>query len=161
MPQLESWHFLPQLVWLAISFALLYLVMAFVALPRIGGVLAKRKEKIETDLDAAERARAEAGEALQAYEASLAGAREESHRLIGEAAHDAAKTAEARNHELGQAIARQIEEAGAAVAAAKDEAMEHLTAMAAEAAREATAKLIGVEVASDDVDRAVAAAKEA
>ena len=56
MPQLQFWHFLPQFFWLAVCFITLYLVMAFVALPRIGSVLAQRKEKIESDLDAAEHA---------------------------------------------------------------------------------------------------------
>ena len=110
MPQLQFWHFLPQFFWLAVCFITLYLVMAFVALPRIGSVLAQRKEKIESDLDAAERAKAEADAALEAYEASLVGAREAAHNAIGEASRAAAKAAETRNHELDGEIARQIEE---------------------------------------------------
>lgn len=160
MPQLEFWHFIPQLFWLAVTFITLYLLMAFIALPRIGSVLAARKEKVESDLDAAERAKTEADAALEAYEASLSGAREEAHRLMGEAVHEASKISEAKNHELDAELARQIEEAGKAITAAKTQAMENLTSMAADAAREATAKLIDVQVGDDDVARAVAAAKE-
>lgn len=160
MPQLQFWHFLPQFFWLAVCFITLYLVMAFVALPRIGSVLAQRKEKVESDLDAAERAKAEADAALEAYEASLVGARDAAHKAVGEAAQAAAKAAEARNHELDGEIARQIEEAGRAIAASKAEAMDNLSGMAAEAARAATSKLVGVDVGEADARKAVEAAKE-
>jgi len=160
MPQLEFWHFLPQFFWLAVCFIALYLAMAFVALPRIGAVLAQRREKIEDDLDAAEKAKADADAALAAYEASLQDARDEAHRVIAASVGAAAKEAEARNRTLDAEVARQIEEAGRSIAAAKREAMENVAAMAADAAREATARLIGVEVGKDDAVRAVAAAKE-
>ncbi|MBT5432337.1 MAG: F0F1 ATP synthase subunit B' [Rhodospirillaceae bacterium] len=161
MPQLEFWHFLPQFFWLAVCFITLYLVMAFFALPRIGGILAERKEKIETDLDAAEKAKSNADAALEAYEASLVGAGSAAHGAIAEAAVAGSKAAEARNHELDGEIAGQIEEAQRSITAAKSDAMDNLTTMAADAAREATSKLIGVDVSDDDVARAVAAAREA
>jgi len=160
MPQLQFWHFLPQFFWLAVCFITLYLVMAFVALPRIGSVLAQRKEKIESDLDAAERAKTEADAALAAYEASLVGARDAAHKAIGEASQAAAKAAEARNHELDGEIARQIEEAGRAISASKAQAMENLSGMAAEAARAATAKLVGIDVGEADARQAVETSKE-
>jgi len=160
MPQLQFWHFLPQFFWLAVCFITLYLVMAFVALPRIGSVLAQRKEKIESDLDAAERAKAEADAALAAYEASLVGARDAAHKAIGEASQAATKAAEARNHELDGEIARQIEEAGRAISASKAQAMENLSGMAAEAARAATAKLVGIDVGEADARQAVETSKE-
>ncbi|MBN34449.1 MAG: F0F1 ATP synthase subunit B' [Rhodospirillaceae bacterium] len=160
MPQLEFWHFLPQFFWLAVCFTILYLVMAFVALPKIGGVLAARKEKIESDLDAAQQAKSQANAAMEAYEASLVGARQSALSAVGEANQAAAKAAEARNHELDGEIAAQIEEAQRTISAAKADAMENLTDMAADAAREATVKLIGVDVSDDDVAKAVVAARE-
>ncbi len=160
MPQLETWHFLPQFFWLAVCFITLYVVMAFVALPKIGSVLAQRKEKVESDLDAAEKAKMAADNAMEAYEASLVGARESAHKTIGEASEASAKAADARNRELDAEISAQIEEAGKAIQAARSDAMANLESMAADAAREATAKLIGVDVAESDAASAVAAVKE-
>ena len=94
--------------------------------------------------------------ALEAYEASLVGARETAHMTIGEAAQSNAKATEARNHELDAEVGAQIE----AINAAKSQAMENLASMAAEEAREATAKLIGVDVAEADAANAVASVKE-
>ena len=53
MPQLAFETYTPQLVWLAITFVLLYLVMWRVLLPRIGEVLDERQNRIQHDLDEA------------------------------------------------------------------------------------------------------------
>ena len=53
MPQLQIDDFAPQLIWLAIIFALFHHALAYRALPRIQHVLASRKAKIEGDLDSA------------------------------------------------------------------------------------------------------------
>ena len=160
MPQLEFWHFLPQFFWLAVCFAALYLVMARVALPRIGGVLAERQRRIATDLDAAEKARAEAEEALAAYEAALADARDRARQTVARAAQAGSEAAEARNRALDSELADRLEKAREAIAAARDRAVERLAPMAAEAARLAAAKLAGIEAGEDESLRAVAAVRE-
>ena len=75
MPQLESATFISQIVWLAVTFLALYVVMARIALPRIGEVLEARQDRIAHDLDTAASLKAEAEAALAAYETSIAEAR--------------------------------------------------------------------------------------
>ena len=82
MPQLDLATFTPQLVWLGITFILLYLVMWRVALPRIGEVLEERQNRIQHDLDEAGRLKGEAEQALADFETSLSEARSKAHTQL-------------------------------------------------------------------------------
>ncbi len=155
MPQLEFWHFLPQFFWLAVCFIFLYVIMAFVALPRIGAVLTERRSRIEADLDAAEKARAEADQARHDYEASLALAREEARTIVAQAVQAGARTSEERLAELDRETGRDLEEARRSIDAARGEALGHLKDVAADAARLAASRLIGAEIGADEAAAAV------
>src|SRR5580700_6824321 len=52
-PPFQSENFLSQLVWLAVTFVLLYALMSRIALPRIAGILAGRDKRIADDIAAA------------------------------------------------------------------------------------------------------------
>ena len=53
MPQFDPSSFPSQIFWLVIFFALLYLLMSKVALPRMAAVLDRRHKAIESDLSKA------------------------------------------------------------------------------------------------------------
>ena len=91
-PPLNPGDFSPQLIWLALVFAALYLLLSRVVLPRIGEVIDERKDRIKRDLEAAERLKNDTDKALKSYEKALADARgnagaiakENQQRLAGE-----------------------------------------------------------------------------
>lgn len=100
MPQLnfETWP--NQIFWLLVALVVLWFVVAKIAMPRIGGVLAERKGTIGKDLAAAEELKSKAKAAEGAYTAALESARIEAGKIIAatkaEIARDlAAATAEA------------------------------------------------------------------
>jgi F-type H+-transporting ATPase subunit b len=75
MPQLVPEDMAPQLVWLAIIFAVLYGLMSAVAVPRIAATLQARDAKISGDLAAAEKANEDARALIEAYNQRLTTAR--------------------------------------------------------------------------------------
>ncbi len=73
-PPFDPSTFGPQLIWLAIIFGLLYLLMARIGLPRVAGILEARKAAHEGDLNEAARLRAETETAIASFEKALADA---------------------------------------------------------------------------------------
>ena len=74
-PPLDSGTFAPQLIWLALSFGLLYLLLKRFCLPRVGEVIEERRERVERDLRQADRLKVETEQALGSYERALGEAR--------------------------------------------------------------------------------------
>ena len=98
----------------AIAFAILFFFMWKWVLPRIATMLDERRQKIQGDLEKAEETRRTAEQELADYRQQLAGAREESNRIIEEAR----QTADQMRRDLQ---AKAEEEAQATVARAQDE----------------------------------------
>lgn len=78
-----------ELIWGALSFIVLFILLAKVAFPPMQKAMEGRSDKIRESLDEAERARAEAGTVLADYQRQLADAKEEAGRIIDEARQSA------------------------------------------------------------------------
>src|SRR6059058_326553 len=83
-----------QIFWLTVTFVALLIVMWKVAVPKIGGVIAERKGRIQTELAKAEESRKQAEHAAAAYQAPILEARERAR-----AASEATRTQVAREFE--------------------------------------------------------------
>ena len=70
-PPFQSDTFASQLVWLAIAFVLLYVLMSKLALPRVGAIIEGRQKRIADDIAEAGRLKSRSDEAVAAYELSL------------------------------------------------------------------------------------------
>ena len=84
-PPFDASTFPSQLLWLAITFGIFYLVMSKVIVPRIGSILETRHDRIAQDLDEASRLKAEADNAISTYEKELADARAKGNVIATEA----------------------------------------------------------------------------
>ena len=70
-PPFQKETFASQLVWLSLTLVLLYVLMAKVALPRVGLILEARRKWIADDLKAAEQLKDQSDAAQVAYENQL------------------------------------------------------------------------------------------
>ena len=160
MPQLEVSTFVPQLFWLAVTFGLLFLLMARVGLPRVGGLIEARRRRVDDDLIRAAQLKSEAEAVLAAYQETLAKARAEAQAAVKDTTDRMAAEAAERQRQLTEALARQTAEAERQIAVAKQSALAEMHGIAAEVARSVTEKVTGS--AADPasltaaVDRAIA-----
>ena len=155
-PPFNKDTFASQLIWLAVFFVAIYVLMSRVAIPRIGGIIAARTDRIAGDIAEAAKLKAQSDAALAAYEKSLADARERAQALANQ-------TRDRLNAQAGQA--RQRLEAGlnaklaaaeTTIAATKSAAMANVRGIASEAAGAIVQHLIGTQPAAKTVDDAVA-----
>ena len=143
MPQFDPATFAPQLVWLGITFLALYLLMSKLIIPRIGGILAQREDRIDGNLQRAETLKEEAAQVLAAYQKAIADARAQAQSALAKAAADIAAETAAREAEFGKKIADQTASAEAGIRAAKNQALADVRGIAAEVAALMAGKITG------------------
>ena len=156
MPQLEQIDtYLSQIIWLVISFGVLYIVMWKAALPRVADVLQERQQRIDDDLERAEKLKIEAEAVLEAYEATVAKARAEAQTILRGGADAFAAEAAIRHDEISARLAQQADAAERRIEAARVDALADVRSVASEVAQAAAAKLVGAEISDSDADGAV------
>lgn len=143
LPQLDIEKFPTQIVWLFITFTVLYILMSKVALPRVGEVLEERQNKIDDALSKAEELNAKANAAAEAYEASLTGARAKAVEAIMAVREEANAESAAKHAALSATLAAQVKTAEVAVLEAKNAAMSNVAEMSVSVAQAAVEKLSG------------------
>ena len=156
-PPFDPSTFASQLLWLAITFGVLYLIISRAAVPRIGSILEQRKTRIEGDLKEAERLRQETERAVAEYEQSLTEARQRAHGIAEETRQSIRTDIEGKRSAVEADLSRKVAEAEAAIQASKTEALKSVGEIAVETARELVTRLTG-EASPADVQAAVAAA---
>ena len=160
MPQLNPLDWAPQIIWLAITFSILYLLMKRVALPKIGSVIEMRHTRIAGDLETADKLRRETQEAIAAYEQALAEAKARAHGIADDARNKLKEEVVTERVALEQDLAKKSAEAEARINQAKESALRDVNAVASETATEIVERLIGVAPAKPEVSAAVAAARK-
>ena len=159
LPQFDFSTFASQITWLAITFGVLYLVLAYFILPKIGGTISDRHNRIADDLDAASRMQQEAEQAVADYERTVTQAKAKAHNI-----------AEATRKSIDADIAQEVETAEAEFAAKQAVADERINKKRADAlaqidtvAQDTTsaivAKLGGLQPTAAQIKRAITTAK--
>lgn len=158
-PPFDPATFPSQLLWLAITFGALYLLMSKIALPRIGGILENRKSIIDADLAAADASRQKTDAAIAAYEAALAEAKAKAQGIANESRDAIQADLAAKRSAVEADLTAKVTAAEARISATKAEALTHVDEIATETAQTVVTQLVG-DVSTDSVRAAVAKAKE-
>ena len=160
MPQLNPLDWAPQLIWLVITFGILYLLMVKVALPRIGSVIEARAAQIAKDLATADKLRRDTEEAIAAYEQALAEAKQKAHAIVEEGRAQLKEETAAERAKLEGELAKKSAEAEARIEQAKKSAMREVNAVAVDVATDIVNRLIGIAPGKTEIEKAVQAARK-
>jgi len=164
MPQLAFGHpvqgplLIGQVVWQVVIFFVLFLLLAFVALPRLGAVIENRRQRIEADLEAARTAMQSADAAIAAQREATQAARAEAQAAVNAAMQSAQQEMDAKAEALNAALAKQIGDAEARIDQGRKAALGAVRQVAGETVDALLAKL---GAASDAARVQAAVAREA
>ena len=160
LPQLDASTYASQVFWLLVTFALLYLLMDRVFLPRLGGVIEERRNRIADDYDQAAEFQRQAEDAEAGYERSLADAK-------ARAASISAETRQAIEADIAEMEAEsearlrgEIEAAEASIRQTTEAAEAAIRTAARDATAEIVEALTGRRPDAGEVDAALAQAQE-
>jgi F-type H+-transporting ATPase subunit b len=154
-PPFQSEHFPSQLVWLTISFVLLYALMSRIALPRIGGIMAARGKVISDDLAAAERLKEQSNTAQVAYEKALADARSRAQAIASATREQHARETADLHKQLDVQLHERLTAAEQSIAKSRGAAMGNVKAIAAETASAIVERLIGQRPREEEIAAAL------
>ena len=155
LPQFDPQWWPGQIVWFLAIFAVVFFLMRWVFVPRIGGTIAARDAKIEGDIADARRMKTEADAQAQAAAADTAQARSQAQKLAADARAQAKAEISASLSAEEAKLALTTEAAEAGIRAARDEAMGNVRAIAAETAGAIVARLTGQAPSSGEVETAL------
>ena len=155
-PPFQSHTFASQLVWLAIAFVLLYVLMSKLALPRVAAGIEGRQKRIDDDVAEAGRLKQESDAAVAAYEKALADARANAQAIANETRDKQAAEAEATRKRLEDQLNAKLADAEKTIANTKQTAMTNVRGIAEDAATAIVEQLLGKAPSGQAVSDAVA-----
>jgi F-type H+-transporting ATPase subunit b len=144
-----------QIFWLTVTFLTLLIVMWKVAVPKIAGVIAERKGRIQTELARAEESRKQAEHAAAAYQAPILEARERARTASEATRNEVAREFERAKANADTEAQRKTTEAQERIAALQRQARWHIAQAAEDAVVEIVGRLTGETVSRTEAASAV------
>ena len=144
-----------QFVAAILVFGIAFFVLSVTAWPKISKGLSERENKIRNEIEAAEKARKSADQALKDYEKSLAEARAEAQAMIDQTKAEQVRVVAEQRVKAEAEIAEMRASALTSIDAAKRAAVSDLYAEAAAIATSAASKILQREVNEEDQRRIV------
>ena len=160
-PPFDTQYWAPQIIWLAIVFGALYLLMSKIALPRVGEIIQTRQQKIANDLDMAHKARSDADAASAAHDRQLAEARAKAQATAQDTQAKLAAQSDDRRKTLEAELSAKLAAAEAQIGEMKSRAMTNVDEIARDAAAAIVEHITGTPADRARIAAAVATQKGA
>ena len=135
--------------WFLVAFVIFVVLVSRPISRMAGSALDARGEKIRSDLDEAEKLRAEAQDLLASYQRKQRDAAKEAEAIVERAREEATRMASRSAEELRQTLARREQMAVERIAQAEHKAIQEVRALAVDLALDATRRLIEQGVATN------------
>jgi len=155
-PPFNKETFASQLVWLVIFFVALYVIISKLAIPRLGGIIEARSQRIDGDLAEAKKLKDQSDAALAGYEKSLADARGRAQAMAAETRDKLNAEADATRKKLETELNARLAKAEETIAATKTSAMSNVQGIAIDTASAIVERLTGTAPSGSAVQAAVA-----
>ncbi|HYJ44153.1 MAG: F0F1 ATP synthase subunit B' [Xanthobacteraceae bacterium] len=155
-PPFNKEYFASQAFWFVIAFVALYLIIAKLAIPQIGGTIAARGKRVADDIAEANALKGQSDAALATYEKALADARARAQALANETRDKLHAEAEKVRKVLEGNLNIKLADAEKTIAATKTSAMANIGAVAADTAIAIVERLIGTAPSAQTAQSAVA-----
>ncbi len=139
-------EFIPALI----AFLIIWVVLAKLVWPSVLQMMEKRQEKIQSDLDAAERSKVEAAEEAKAYETKILDAHREAESIVAKAKKEAEEERVRILAKAQREAADVIAKAHGAVDSERHKAMIELSGSVVDLSVEIATKIIGESLSEDD-----------
>ena len=142
-------EFIPALI----AFLIIWAVLAKLVWPQVLQMMEKRQEKIQSDLDAAERSKVEAAEQARAYDEKIVEAHREAEAIVAKAKREAE---EERSRILAKAQKEAVDiiaKAHGAVNCERHKAMIELSGSVVDLSVEIASKIIGNDLSEEQQRR--------
>ncbi len=159
MPQFDfATVFWPQLIWLAIVFAVLFFGVVLPTLPKLGRVVTAREDQIAGDIATAEAAKAESDSVGEANVLTRASSHEKAREALAGAKAKASKSVEKKIAAATAKLDEKMAVANADIEKARKKAMTQVESIAADSAAQIVEKLTGKQPSAAATSKAAKAA---
>ena len=136
-----------------IAFIIILLVLAKLVWPSVLDMMEKRQQKIQDDLDAAERSKVQAAEEARSYEAKILDAHHEADAIVAKAKKEAEEVRSAVLAKAQREAADIIAKAHGAVDSERHKAMIELSSSVVDLSVEIASKIIGNDLSVEEQRR--------
>ena len=155
MPQLNPEFWVSQIVWLVLTFGILYIVLSKLILPKISDNLESRKSQILENIETAEKQRADSENKIKEYEKIISESKIEAKNYFNEAREKILKDIEIKREALEKEINNEINDAEKEIIELKNTSVEKINKIAIETTSDLVENFLETDVNKSNISAVV------